>query len=786
MFRSYLKTTLRNIRKNPLTSFINIFGLAMGLGVAIMVYAFVSFDLSMNQFHENRDEIYAVISELDRSGDIADYGIAPAPLAEVLRNDFPQIEQVVRYEMRNGVLKSGLKVFNQSFAFTDPEFLDMFSFPLAYGSPDVLREPNKIILSEQTAVKYFGDANPVGQAMTFDFGQQKYTFEVGGVAEKFPDGAIFQFEVLVNFDQLKQVDPKYDITQWHRFYDGVFLRIKDEQSIETVAAGMQPYVEQQNQVQKDWPASAFKLMSWKDLYVDGEGMRSTITGQGDQMGRLVLTIIGIFVLVLAIFNYINIAIVSGTKRLKEIGVRKVMGSTRKSLINQFLIENIILCLMALAIGVVLAITLLVPGFNYLFDAGLVFKFNKLELWIFLTSLVVLTGLLSGAYPAFYISKFNATSIFRGNLKFGGKSRLTKVFLTFQYILATIAVVGGILFTQNTSYQKEREWGYDQELTISAQLENGEQLQQLRNVLNSSPYFESLASSNGHVGRNSRPRIIETLDRKLDVTTLEVGVGYIETMGLEMIDGRTFEKNREADFQNVVVNETMASQLNIDGALGESFKIDSTRYTVVGIVKDFHQWSFYDEIEPMILRLTPEDQHIYLTLRSRPNQVQAGYEKMEEEWANLFPEKPFGGFYQESTFAWYFRTINGHAKLMQFVAGLCIILSCLGLYGLVSLNVASRTKEFSIRKALGADLKSLMMVINKQFIVFLTIALVLGVPISFQLMSALIDSVYAYHKPITWLPFVVAAILVVIMVFITVSSQIRKVMSTSPTEGLRSE
>lgn len=786
MIRSYLKTTLRTIQKSPLSSFINIFGLATALGVAIMVYAFIDLDLSMDQFHENKEEIYLATSYLDRSGDVRHHGIVPAPYAEVLRNDFPQISQVVRLERRSGILKSGLNVFNETFTFVDPDFLNMFTFPLASGNKKALEQPNKIILSHNTAIKYFGEENPVGKAMTFDFEGNKYTFEVAGVAEEFPRRSSLSFNVLVNFGQLEIIDTDYKLSDWSHFLDAVYIRTGDEKNIDQIASSVQQYVQVQNEVQKDWPATEFSFISWTSLFVAAEDMSSVMTGQGDSIARVVLTVIASFVLVLAVFNYINIAIVSATKRLKEIGVRKVMGGTRKALVFQFLTENVVLTLFALFLGFILAITVLIPGFDKLFDVGMDFHYDQPRLWLFLLILVIFTGLLSGAYPALYISNFSAINIFRGRLKFGGKNRLTKVFLTFQYILAMIAVVGGILFTQNTQFQKARDWGYDQNNVISAFINNDTEVKQLMNAMNQNPKVENMAGSYTQINQNTSRQIIEVIDKKHDIQTMLVDANYIETFGLNLLEGRNFDKQRENDFQNVLVNEKMAKLLNPEGALGEQFKMDSLNYTVVGILEDFHQWSFFDPIEPMIVRLAKEDQYRYISLKVANGTLQSSFEDLKTTWAELFPEKPFNAYYQETSLDWYFRNIEGHSRLMQYVAAICIMLSCLGLYGLVSLNVASRVKEFSIRKALGAGLKNLIYVINKQFVIFLSIALIIGIPLSYMLMTSLFDQVYAIHVPITWLPFSIALVLVVIMVGITISSQVRKVMKTSPTEGLRSE
>ncbi|OEK05381.1 hypothetical protein BFP71_18495 [Roseivirga misakiensis] len=758
----------------------------MALGVAIMVYSFVDMEYTTDQFHENKHEIYMATSTLSRSGQEAQYGIIPAPYAQILMNDFPQIDRVIRMEHRGGVLKNGASVFNETFTFVDPGFLDMFTFPLKWGNKSALNEPNKIIISENTSIKYFGDTNPLGKSMTFEFGALKYTFEVAGVAEKFPYKRSMDFRVLVNFDQLKQIDPAVKLTDWGTFLDGTFIQTNNPSAVANITQNVQQYVALQNEVRKDYPATAFGFFPWVDLYLKGDDMRNTVTGSTDGVGSLVLSIIAGFILVLAIFNYINIAIVSATKRLKEIGVRKVMGSTRKSLVFQFLSENVFLTLIALILGFILGVTVLIPGFDQMFDIGMEFDIAQPSLWIFLLILVVFTGLASGAYPALYISNFSAVNIFRGRLKFGGKNKMTKIFLTFQYILACIAVVGGIMFTQNTAFQKSQDWGYNEKATISTNISPATEAMQLMAAMESNPNIASIAPSKHHLSRRSTRMEIQILEKDYDILTLEIGPEYVETMELEVLEGRTFEKNRETDFQNVLINEQMAKLLNPQGALGERFKSDTLNFAVIGILKDFHQYNFSERIEPMILKLSPEDEYAFISMRVKPGSLIATYEALENTWAEIFPEKPFNGFYQEETLENYFREIDGHGKLMRIVASMCIILSCLGLYGLVSLNVASRTKEFSIRKALGAGLKNLAFVINKQFVLFLAVALILGLPISYLLMDTLFETVYEVHKPITVIPFLMALIIVVIMVFATVSSQVKKVMTTSPTEGLRSE
>ncbi len=787
MLKSYIKTTLRVIRRSPLSSFINIFGLAMAIGCSIMVYTFVDYDLTTDQYHENKDNIFLSTMKIDRNGRVMRFGITPIAYGEQLLTDFPQIDRMVRLESRSGVVKSGAHVFNERISFTDDGFFDMFSFPLKWGNKDALSDPSKIIISENVSIKYFGQENPIGETMTFDFGNDtRKSYEIAGVAQKFNYKASLRFNILTNFENIQTADLNFDVADWSNFLDATFLQLKNPENIHTIAGQLDKYVPIQNEVQKDWPAQSFGFEPWTTLYLNGEDINNNINGDSDPLARMVLTIIGIFIMTLAIFNYINIAIVSATKRLKEIGVRKVMGGKRKSLIFQFLAENVILTLFALVIGFITAITFFVPGFDALFTIGLEFPYQDPRLWMFLAVLVIFVGLASGAYPAIYISSFNAVNIFRGSLRFGKKNPMTKIFLTIQFILSCITVAGGIMFTQNSNYQKERDWGYTQEQVLVAQAPDAVTFERLKNVMVQDPNVIMHSGSQGHLTRGMNSRIIELLDRKVEVRSMDIDHNYITTLGIRMKSGRDFEENRETDKTRVIVNEMMAKILDPNDALDKTFKLDSIEYTVIGVVQNYHHWSFNNDIEPTFLRLVDDKNQRYLSLKVREGSAAQTFEKLEAEWAGILPQTPFNGFFQDQRFDNYFEEIKGHGKILSAVAILAVILSCLGLYGLVSLNLTSRIKEFSIRKVLGAQFGNIVKVINKQFMLFLIIALIIGGPVSFYLMKSLMDEIYSFYMPLTAAPIMLTFGVVIFMVVITISSQVRKVVKANPTDGLRSQ
>jgi len=496
MLKNYIKTAIRNLLKNKLSSFINIVGLAIAIGCVMVVYVYVSWEYSMDKFHVNRDKIFLLTNEINRDGNIQVWGFTPAPIGPLLKQDFPQIEKMVRVDGRGGIFRYDDKVFNEFIRFVDPDFLKMFSFGLKWGNNDALFDKSKIVISENISTKYFGEENPVGKHITITFGSQTAeSFEIGAVFEKFPNTSSFSFGIVANYDKIKVADTELDFDDWRDFISATFIQVKDPKDIEVISSKMDKYISIQNEARPDWPSQRYLFEPLTTLSLNSYKMGSSISSGDDATGRIVLSIIGIFMLTLACFNYINIAVVSASKRLKEIGIRKVIGGNKKQLVFQFLSENLVIALFSLILGVGFGYFMFVPWFDQLFSIGLEFNlFSDPQLWIFLLAILLTTGLVSGAYPAFYISSFHAVDIFRGNQKFGSKNLFSKIFLTFQFVLSFILIVGGIMFIQNAEFQKKRDWGYNQEQTLVIPVPDHAAYTQIKNKIIQNPNITSVAGS----------------------------------------------------------------------------------------------------------------------------------------------------------------------------------------------------------------------------------------------------------------------------------------------------
>ena len=791
MFKNYYKTSFRSLMKSPFSSFINVFGLSVAIGVAILVYGFSQWVNRMDQFHEHKNEVYLATAFVDRDGTLQQNGLTPRPLGAMLREDFAHIKKVCRVEDIPVVMKYSDHVFHEKVRFTDPEFLQMFTFPLKWGTPGSLDDLNSIILSEEMSVKYFGDENPVGRDILMVFGgNRSKAFKITGVAQAFPEAHAIDFDFLVNFKNVQVHDPSYDLYDWREDVNATLIQIQDPSDLQRMEQGMEKYKALQNEVvQDDWAIYSFAFEPLATLYENSAGIRHSISSPyyySNHQARIILSSLGLCMLALACFNYINIAIVSAAKRLKEIGLRKVVGANRKMVIVQFLTENVIITLIALLVGALLAVSVIIPWFEYINDFNMGFYLIDPTLWIFLVAVLLLTGLLSGIYPAFYISKFHAVTIFKGSVRFGKKNPLTKVFLGVQLVLSCILIVCAVMFTQNNAYIANRSWGYSPGDVLYTTVPGYAEFEQLEAVMARDPNVMALSGSGHHLGRSHATTVVHLPAREYEVDQLRVDAHYFETMGLEIAKGRAFRDRSESDREAVIVNQVLVENMDLEQPLGQFFEIDSTRYEVIGVVNNFHSYSFYQKIRPTLFRLAHEDDYRYLSLKVRTGAGVETHQKLQEHWAGLFPEVPFEGGFQQDVWGGYFEEIKTHGRFWRVVAFIAIVLASLGLFGLVALNVAGRAREFSIRRVLGAELKSVAKNIIAPYAILFTVALLAGAPVSYLLVEFLFDAVYFYHIPMNVLGVVIAISTLMLVLLVIVFAQLGKIAAANPVDGLKVE
>ncbi|MEP2023737.1 ABC transporter permease, partial [Reichenbachiella sp.] len=774
MFKNYFKTSMRSMMKSPLSSFINIFGLSVAIGICLIVYAFIDQDISIDQFHENKHQVYLVTAFADRDGEVLQYGQSPLPLATHMISDLPQIKKSSRVQDINTVVKYEDRVFHERIRLVDPDFLDMLTFPMQWGSPETLNDPTSIILSNDMAIKYFGDLNPVGKDLLINFGNDKTkSFAISGVAEPFPNAHAIDFDFLINFDNIEQATENYDEDNWDQLIAATLIQINQVADLDLVIDQLDRYRKLQNESNPKKIIKSVSLVSLADLHMVSNDIQNGISYGVRKEGWVILSIMAGFVMLLACMNYINIGIVSAAKRLKEIGVRKVIGANRRLVLVQLLTENVLLTSFALLFGLFLAYSLFIPWFNSLFGRGLELVLTQPMLWLFLGSMLLITGLGSGIYPALYISKFQVVGIFRGSIQLGKKSLMTKVFLTFQLVLAFITISGGVWFTQNNAYQANRSWGYSADKVLYVDVPDRSAFEQMHAAMSQNPDVISISGSSQHMGHRVPQITISRPDRDFTVGMMRVGSNYFRTMGIDLIHGRTFEPHSEGDKQMIVVNEEFAKNLLLDDPIGEVIKVDSLRLEIIGVVKDFHNRDFDHAIQPIIFNLTDKDAFRFLSVKVNDGKQPEVYQAFREAWMAHLPNTPFRGGYQSGVFNGYFEYLDSSAEFMRALAFVSILLASLGLYGLITLNVSGRNKEFSIRKILGARLSHIAKIISTQYVPLFTISMLLGAPLGYWLIQKLFDTVFAYHMPMNYTGLIISGVFLVAVLGIVTWVQVRK-------------
>lgn len=785
MLTNYFKTSFRSLVRHPLTAFINVFGLAVAIGICLLVYTFMAYDQRIDQFHEHKAAICLATLNASRDGVIQQYGITPRPLAEAIRDDLSQVKAICRIDESSVVLRYKETVFHERVRYADASFLTMFTFPLKWGSPASLADLNSIILSEDMSIKYFGEDNPVGRTMTMIFNDStKKEFMVGGVASTFPKERDLDFGLLINYDNLRTADVRFDPHDWSQSVRATWIQLRDSTDLVAVSDQLQKYSKFQQQAVPEWVISGYTLEPLVTLHKRSAHIRDAIVHDINVEGRIGMPIIAIFMIVLACFNYINIAIVSATKRLKEIGVRKVIGANRARVIFQFLSENIFVTLFALFIGIALCYFLFLPWFVSFSGWPLELNLLNTGIWIFLSGLVVFTGIVSGIYPAFYISQFDAVRIFKGSLQFGRKNPLTRIFLGAQIVLACMTITAGVVLTQNNHFQYSRSWGYDQKNALYLQVPDYQAYNRIHAKMAGHPDVIAISGSTDHVGKVNSSVVLHTTENRQYVADhFAVGDRYLQNMGITLVKGRPFSEDSRSDAHAILVNELLAKELSLKESPGQYLTIDSVRYEIIGVVKDFHSRSFFNKMQPTVITLTNENDYRFLTMRLREGAGDNALKTLKQSWATLYPEIPFQGGYQADVWPEYFHSVDRSKEFTNIVASVAVLLAGLGLYGLVTLNVSGRLKEFSIRKTLGAGLAHISSVILRQYLLLALVSLALGIPASYLFTKAYLHMLFAYPMPMGYSGSLIAVMILLLVMVAVVSTQIRKVLRLNPVEGL---
>lgn len=786
MIKKYLTFAKRHLLRNKLVSLINVISLALAISSCLVIFIFLKFERSIDQFHVNKNKIFLLTHEISQAGKTLEYGMIHAPLGEMLKNDFAEITELIRLENLNGIVQTRDKVFNERLTFTDASFFKAFSFTTKVGEIQAIERNSEVIISSRFSKKYFGEENPLGQTLFIKIGNRTLSFTVGGVLDELPSKSSVDFDLFINFQKLGSIAP--EIETWNYFLSATFLLLKNESSISSIIAQQEKYVKLANAISPNWIITKigfqpFSTLSEKTFKIIGD----VGIGYGAPSGKIALVFVGVFILILSCFSFINILVASSIGRIKEIAVRKVNGAKRSDVAIQFMIETTLMVCLSMVIGTFLAQFILLPGFDSLFGFGLKFDYSNVLIWLFYLLLLIVIVLISGTYPSIYVSSFQPTEIFRSHIKFNTKNTLAKSLLALQFFLTFIAIVVGLLFIANENYTRDKDIGYSKDNIIVLKGLDERSYSLIEDKLLQNDKIITIAGTMDHIGSTLKEVSIVlegNSEKTLKVKKYDVGPDYIEAMGLRVSYGRSFDSHIDYTKTAFLVNQSFVDLVGGQKILGTTISVGEERGIIVGVVENFI-FNRLDEVsEPIILRYTLSEAYSFLVARAKDGFQKSVFETAEKLWKDTNPDIPYGGFFQEEVYQNSLFLMKGHTKVIIFITLLFIILSCSGLFGILSLKIIGKMKDYSIMKIMGATPYWLFKNIYSQFIIFLFVSITLGWPLSLFIVKKIFKIVYVTHIEITFIYPLVASIILILLFIMTSYIFIKRVINHNPIESIR--
>lgn len=786
MLKNYFKLAYRNLLRNKTASVINLTGLSIAVACSIVVFLFLQNYWTLDNFHENGDRIYIVEHVIEDNGVEQTWGLAPAPLGPAMKAAFPQVERAVRMDLQGAFVQKGEAVFEELVYFVEDDFFEMFTFPLAQGVASVLQDPGAIVISHRIAEKLFADEDPMDQTLILSFDNQvRVPYVIRGVTAPPPENDGIRFDLLVGLEGRPAAFS--DLEDWANLIRGTFIQVTQPEDITVIAEGMKPFKDAYNAKITD---RVIKSFAFDNLLHPADGAHNVMRrpAEAPHPGpTIIFSMIVLMMMALACFNYVNIALGTTARRLKEIGVRKVMGGNRQQLIIQFMAENVLLCFLALLLGIVLAAAFLVPLFNAIMVLKVSIAWSEnLALWFFLIGLLLFTAVASGAYPAFYVASFQPASVFRGSMAGTGKQRFTRAFLTIQFVLAFLAVIVSVVLVSTSEKWVGQDWGYNPDQTLVIRLRQADQYNLMRDAASQMAQITHVAGARHHIGEAFDRAEIGYTDTET-VFRLDVGDGYMEALGLRLREGRFFDKDFAGDETAVIVNQTLVAEQGWETPIGSSIRVDSVDYTVVGVLEDFkfYTGSFLID-EPVLLTRAASETFGYLTVRFNTRAEDQTVAALKETWVSLFPDYPFEYFRQTSVFDGFYSSFNNVTNSFSYIALLALLIACMGIYGLASQRFMARQKEVGVRKVLGASSVNIALLVNQSFIKMLLIAGVIATVIGYGSLMMLVQAFEVRAIPVGPFPFILANLMVVVTATLAVASQLYRLVRVNPAAVLRNE
>ena len=791
MLKNLLKTAIRNITKDFGYSSLNIIGLTIGIASALFLIIYVADEVSYDRYHEKADRIYRVSSHIKETDDEFTWIVAQIPFGPQVTEDYPEVDAAVRFINFNRApfRYNDKEFYENNFFYADTAVFDVFTYKFIKGDPKTaLMEPNTMVLTETVANKYFGNDDPIGKILVS--GEESY--RITGVIEDIPRNSHFRFDALSSRKTL----PSDFVGSWGNFGVFTYLLFPEGFDVESFEVKLQ-------EMYGKYMAEIFERMGISIEYIlepiTKIHLTSTNPGEPEPTGSMtyvyIFSIVAFFLILIAAMNYMNLATARSARRAREVGLRKVVGSSRLSLVLQFLSESTILTIISLIFSIV-GVALLLPQFNLL--AGKNFDLSVLQSPIILLSsiaVIVTVGIIGGTYPAFYLSNFKPTAVLKGEVTKGSSGNLfRRVLVIFQFLISVSMIICTLVVYKQLSFLKTKDLGYDQTNVLSVSLTNRSMVRSypvFKQKLLDNPIIKGVTSTNTSMGGGSGKVLfnVESEEGMVErgINFAIVDHDFVETLGIRMLKGRDFQSDIPSDtLTGVIVNETFVKRMNWTEPLGkrvETINSSFLRAKVVGVMNDYHQTGMYNEIETLMLLYRPSNGVIYIKITD--SDIQSSIRFIESTWHEIYQEQPFEYEFLSDSFNNQFEADEKRGFIFTLFTILAIVIACLGLFGLVSYTVERRTKEIGIRKVVGANEGAIVGLISKEFLVLVSISILIAVPVSYLFMMSWLEN-YVYRTNLSIFIFILAATISIVVTFVTISFKAYRAATMNPTESLRAE
>jgi len=809
MFRNYFKTAWRNLSKNRLSASINVIGLSVAFVCCILLSLTVYFEFSYDKFHTNAAQLYKVYSIGHAANGDEKSGTMSYPAAPSMKANVPGIVKSTGIIYAGtGILYNG-KEIGKNTMLVGNDFLSMFSFPVVAGNAaSPLGELGNVVISQSTASAVFGKENPVGKQVKVKISGEWKELVVSAVLADFPDNSTLRYDILARTELNNDYASNKD--NWDNQNQPVYVQINPNTTQQQVENGLRNMLKQfhladereltKRGYRKDDKGDmfAYRLAPFTSLHFDQQlGFGNTVS----EPYLYTLILIAVIVLVIACFNFINLNVARAFTRAREVGVRKTIGAGKAQIFIQLWIESFMLCLIALVIALVVSYSLLTP-FNALFVEKL--KLATLMQPVVIASVIAgmaLVSFLAGGYPAWMVARFKTVEVLKGKVSVNRSVYLRNGLITFQFVMASLLICGTFIIYKQFSHLREAPLGFEQENVISIPIKNGENssayIRQLRAKLASNPEVESVSGTSTNLGigldhsTNNIAMGFSYGEKQIFTDVVTVDYNYLKTLGIKLIAGREFSPAFASDTStatdgNVIVTESMAKQFGVPNALGLTMTDTSgPRWTIVGIIPDFHLFSMNSKLQPITLTMNRHNQIGYMLVRVKTNNPLHAMETVRSAYKTVEPDNVTTPSYlNENTERWYEKE-QRLSTIFFTSAAVAVLLSCLGLFAIVTLVMQQRRKEIGVRKVLGASIAQITSLLSKDFLMLVLVAFVIATPIAWYFLNQWLEN-FTYRVNITWWIFPVAGIVVLLIALITISIQTIRASLANPVKSLRTE